>query len=381
MCSDDAKEFLSVMGHSVKTLTLDAVDNGSLTGNMNLTTILNHTPNLETLIFNGGSYYDSKATDRLILPSLKNIQIACQFSSSAGIKSILNGAPNLEKIDAVWRLDDLEPIVTCDKVHTIKSWCPSKFSFPAGLIQLVTATDNKLKLSELVLFIAEPDVHGNSSDEVDIELLWKCFQKVLNKKTIQKLILNCSKFPVNASFPLNMDNVKELVLMPNSHPERLRYFPHGINLDSTFPQLDTLSFYDPLYHVCCAGGDWNNGFPLSNEFENFNQILPMVTTLNLRGESTSIRMLQKMKKLCPNVQNLEIYLNEKLDKMQIIRELCSEWQNLKKLSINLDECELKLKDNLDGVFSGSLTAAKRLKKAEDTMWIGNISGRISLFFW
>lgn len=389
MWSEDAKEFLTVMGSSVKTLTLCAVINATLCGNMNLANILSHTPNLETLIFDGGSYYDFKATNPLMLPSLKTIEITCQlYIHPTDLESILNAAPNLENIVAAWRLDNLKPILTTNKIHTVKKWCPSKFSFPAGLIQLATATEDELKLSELVIFICgSGDQH--KYDGIDTELLWECFLKILNTKTIRKLILNCTKYPANASFPLNMDNVEELVLMPKSNPKALRHFPFNININSTFPRVNTLSFYDPLYHVCCAGTAWENCFPLSDAFGDFNEILSTVTTLNLREESTSIQMLRKMKKICPNVQILEICLNKKLDTTKIVKELCGEWRNLKKLSIVMTQSNFEL---LDSAFTGlsakclerlngdrSLTDQEKLKKAEDkrnVLWIGNISGKI-----
>lgn len=380
MCSDDAKEFLTVMGSSVKTLTLCAVNNATLCSNMNLANILSHTPNLETLIFDGGSYYDFKTTSPLMLPSLKTIKITCQlYIHTTDLESILNAAQNLENIVDAWRLDNLKPILTANKIHAVKKWCPSKFSFPAGLIQLATATEDELKLNELVIFIGG----------IDTELLWKCFLKILNTNTIQKLILNCSKYPANASFPLNMENVEELVLMPNSNPKALRHFPFNINLNSTFPRVNTLSFYDPLYHVCCAGTAWENCFPLSDAFGDFNEILSTVTTLNLREESTSIRMLRKMKKICPNVQILEICPNKKMDTTKIVKELCGEWRNLKKLSIVMTQSNFEL---LDSAFTGlsakclerlngyrSFTDQEKLKKAEDkrnVLWIGNISGKI-----
>lgn len=381
MRSDDAKEFLTVMGSSIKKLTLSAVGNATLCGEMNLCFILSHTPNLQTLIFEGGSNYVSIAPKQLFLPSLKTIEIACQLyvDTIADFELILNGAPNLENIVAVWRLDDLKPIFNTNKVHTIKSWCPSKFPWSSGLVHLVTASKDALRLNELVITIA--DIH-HTLDRVDAKQLWKCLFEVLDKNTIQKLILNFSKYPANVSFPLNMDNVKELVLMPHSKSEVLRYFPVDTKMNSTFPRLHTLSFYDPLYHVCCANPGWEDYVPLSDE------ILPTVTTLNLRGESTSIRMLRKLKKMCPNVRNLEIHLKEKSDKEFIIKELCGEWRNLKKLSIDLQTENLA---SLDSVFTGlspeciqslnddrSLTEQEKLEKAENTryvLWIGNISGK------
>lgn len=388
MCSEDAKEFLTLMGSSIKTLTLIAVDNATLCSKMNLTTILSQTPNLETLIFEGGSYYDSKVTHQLMLPSLKSIQIAGQLNTPLGLELILNGAPNLENIAGIWRLDDLEPIVITDKIHTIKCWCPSKFPFSSGLVRLATATEDKLKLSELVL----ADEHQYSSNRVDTELLWKCFHEILSTNTIQKLIVNPTEYPVNATFPLNMDNVKELVLMPSYKPIG-RHFPLNINFNSTFPHIRTLSFYDPLYHKCCACTDWENSFPLSDEFKDFNQILSTVTTLNLRKESTSIRMLRKMKKMCPNVENLEICLGKKSDTKKVFHELCGEWRQLKTLSIDMKQREV---ESLDSLFTGlsrkygdslnadqSLTEQEKLRKAEDTrivLWIGNISGKQKKFY-
>lgn len=394
MSSKDAKEFLAVLGSSVKTLRLVAVDNASLSCNMNLTTILSHTPNLETLILDGGSYFDATATQKFMLPSLKCIKIDCSvYTPMTGIEMLLNGAINLKSIVAAWRLEGVEPIVNAKKIHTVKSWCPTKYSRPLSLVQLTTATEDELKLNELVVYIHEKNL--NSEYKVDMELLWKCVHKILEQNTIRKLILNRSEYPANASFPLNMDKVEELVLMPDSK-SKLKHFPVNTNLSCAFPQLNTLSLYDPLYHACCARREWENSFPLSDEFKNFHfAIFPLVTTLNLRGNSSSIRMLRRMKKICPNVQNLEICLNNKMDKEIICRELCGEWRNLKKLSIDLKECNLELKDNFDTAFTGlgpenlkslngdrSLTEEDKLRKAEDArdvLWIGNISGKLLMF--
>lgn len=388
MRSEDAKEFLTLMGSSAKTLTLYAVDNATLCSDMNLTTILSHTPNLETLVFAG--CFDTITTRAtLALPLLKYIKIDGEvYTSMTEIKLILNGAPHLENIANVWRLNNLEPILTTKKIHTVKSWCPSTFAFPSGFIQLVTATEDQLKLSELVVFIDESNRHNLM--EIDAELLWNCFQKVLNQNTVRKLILKRSKYPVNAAFPLNMDNVKELVLMSDSHSE-YKHFPHRINLNTTFPRLTTLSFYDPMLccAVCCADRERENRFPFLDEFADSNGSFPSVTTLNLRDGSTSIRMLRRMKKICPNVQNLEICLKGKIDRKRIVQELCGEWRHLKKLTIDLQQNELK--DNLDLAFTGlcpayieslngdlTLTDKQKLRRVEDTryvLWIGNISGK------
>lgn len=390
MRSNDAKEFLTAMGTSVKTLTLYAVDNATLCGKMNLTDILSSTPNLQTLIFKGGSYYDLTPAHRLTLPALKSVILCCQYNTVKDIESILRGASNLETFDGVWRLDDVKPILTTNKIHTVKRWSPSKYLFPSGLVRLATAPEGELKCNELVVNISDPSVHG--SNGVSAKHLWKCFLKLLSANTIRKLILNCSKYPANASFPLNMDGVKELILMPKTNPGKLKHFPIGINLGATFPQLDTLSLYDESYHACCAGSHWDHCFPLANP-DGTVGILSSVTTLNLRQKSVSVRMLRAMKKICPIVQNLELCIHEDvLDKNRIIEELCGEWRHLKKLSIDLlfrnDELV-----SLDSAFTGlkedslkdinddrTLTEEGKLRKAEDTryvLWIGNIDGEIS----
>lgn len=387
MCSTDAKEFLTAMGPSVKTLTLDAVDNASLCGKMNLTAILSHTPNLQTLIFKGGSYYELTPNDPLILPALRSIILSCQYYTVNDFEPILRAAPNLDHFEGAWRLDDVKPIITTNKIHTVKRWCPSKFPFPSGLVRLATAADGELKCSDLVVNICRPSIY--SSNGVNVGRLWKCLLQLFTANTIQKLILNCSNYPPGASFPLNMDSVKEIVLMPHKNPGKLLHFPIGLNLSATFPQLDTLSLYDPLYHVCCAGKKWDLCFPLSNPDGTVGN-LASVTTLNLRQESVSIRMLRAMKKICPNVQNLELCIFGKLDKNQLIQELCGDWRLLKKLSIELiNDYGLS---SLDSAFTGlkeeclkniigdqTLTEQGKLRKADDTrhvLWIGNIGGDI-----
>ncbi len=390
MRSKDAKEFLATMGSSVKTLTLYGVSNGTLCGDMNLTDILSKTHKLETLVFRGGSYYNFTTANRLMLPALKSIKFTC-FYTSANINLIMSGAPLLDNIVGAWKLDDVMPIVTTNKIHAVKSWSPSKFQSTGNLIKLATATEGELLLSKMCIAIHDDTVnHGHHSNEISTERLWQSYQKLLSANTIRKLILHCSKYPDNASFPLNLDNVNELILMPTSRPYALRHFPFGIRLDATFPQVKTLSLYDQAYHVCCAGSKWDNCFPLSDAIADFTGTLPTVTTLNLRQESASVQMLRRLKKICPNVQNLELRLSRESNKVKIIKEVFGDWRNLKRLTIDLEFKSDSLK-SLDLLFIGlgaeslrslmysqSLTEREKLRKAEDTrhvLWIGSITGR------
>lgn len=388
MRSKDANEFLTYMGTSVQTLTLDAVENGTLCGKMNLADILSRTPNLQTLIFKGGSYYDPTPTYRLTLSALRSVKLFCQYTSVKDMEFVLNSASNLESFDGAWRLDDLSPIVETKKIHAVKKWCPTKFLFPGGLVRLVAESKgDELKLSELVVNIRDSLI---DSSGICPELLWKCFLQLLNTNTIQKLILNCSKYPANASFPLNMHRVKELILMPITNPGKMKHFPIGINLNATFPCLRTLSLYDESYHVCCAGANWDHCFPLSS-VDGTVGTLSSVTTLNLRQKSVSIRMLRAMKRICPNVRQLEICIHEELDKNRLIEELCGEWRNLSTLSIDLiyksdelvslDSAFTGLKtENLENLKAGqTLTEREKLKWVEDTrytLWIGNMTGEV-----